>query len=222
MRHVAVVLVSLLGAALAMLLASPPVAAFDPAKAASYADRNWNQCPPGEASGCNVWAGECYRCFSADCTNFVSAAVHEAGYDFHGTIGDNTLHDWYSRGDGVGHVYVSDTWIVADDFYVFLMIDAPGGSLRSQHPGSDTHPLSGGNKGWVYSYDWVMNDPNDPTPIDHAAIQTSRGTDPNSGYYGDLVSQHTTNRHNAFWSLRPYNQYWRTTWIYVVQIDTAN
>ena len=39
-----------------------------------------------------------------------------------------------------------------------------------------------------------------------------------AGYYGNLVDEHTTNRKNAFWTLRPYNVYWQTTTIYFVHI----
>lgn len=54
-------------------------------------------------------------------------------------------------------------------------------------------------------------------------IQVGSGPDPNSGWWGDYVDQHTTDRYHAFWSLKPYNaNYMSTTYIRVVHVSASN
>lgn len=41
--------------------------------------------------------------------------------------------------------------------------------------------------------------------ISHDAIQVGWGTDPSTGWVGNLVDAHATDHYHAIWHLRPYN-----------------
>lgn len=214
-----------LGVILLMASFAPDVGAYSPTTAAAYADSNYNRHPPRGASGCGTDMGECYFDHQNDCANFVSAVLHEAGYDFHGTgAAAATLADvtkWYSRwSDLYGMVVTTQTWSYADNLYRFLMADTPGGSLVAIRDGWSLLLGSGGGTGDVLFYDWDQI--SEQRPKDHTSIIVAYGDDPNTNYYGDLVDQQTTDRYHAFWTLRQHNPQWDTTKIYVVDVSTSN
>lgn len=104
------------------------------------------------------------------------------------------------------------SWSSASHLRQFLIWHVPGGYSQGQASGSSasTWTPSSVVTGDVLFYDWGGGE-----GISHASMQVGWGTDPNSGWYGNYVDQHTTDRRHAFWSLRPYNsQMASTTTVY--------
>jgi hypothetical protein len=59
--------------------------------------------------------------------------------------------------------------------------------------------------------------------ISHAGVMVANGTDPWSGWTGDLVDTHDNDHYHAFWTLEPYNGSDDGTTSYtVVGIATGN
>lgn len=100
---------------------------------------------------------------------------------------------WYMDHHWYGWSW-SNSWTVASYFYNFLRAN------NSNYLGSWKAPTNNSNssitRGDMLAYDWDSNGSKD-----HSGIVTGYGTDPNSGYYGDLQCQHTTNRYWAIWHL---------------------
>ena len=192
-----------------MVVQAPRAHAYSGGNAAAYADRY-------------AVNGNCgnYPCLSDDCTNFVSQAVHAGGFSMKG-IGGSTTDDnnWFIQSCWwcwYGYNW-SHSWTVAGDYYTFLQWDYPGGYNWGTKSGSDAEFYSGLDTGDVLFYDWDSNG-----SLDHSAIQVSVGTDPTSGWYGDLIDEHTSNRYHAFWSLDPYNSRASTTTITLEHISSSN
>jgi hypothetical protein len=184
-----------------------PVAAYNPTAAKTYADTWWHS------------RNSSYKNFDPnDCTNFVSQALHAGGgYPFQGTGGSTTnYNNWFIQ-NILGIWNWSHTWSVAPDLLNFLYYDYPGGYARgyfAPYQGSS----SGGVVGDVVFYDW-----GDDQGVSHDSIQVAYGTDPNSGWVGDLVDAHDSDRYHAIWHLRPYNANLAAlTYITVVHVDAGN
>lgn len=204
------VMVAAVAVALAAGIFTAPTAhAYSGGNAAQYADKY--------ATSCN---SNSYPCFPDDCTNFVSQAVHAGGFSEVG-VGGSTTDDnnWFIQGCwycSYGYNW-SHSWSVAPDYYNFLQWHYPGGYNWGTMPGNSAGFNSGLDVGDVLFYDW-----DNDGGIDHASIQVSYGTDPNSGWYGDLIDEHTTNRYHAFWSLDPYNSRAGTTTITLEHVSSSN
>lgn len=184
------------------------VYAYDGSTAAGYADRY--SLNPNSGS---------YPVFDDDCTNFVSQAVNYGGYSM---VGDGQSptddHNWYMDPCPICGGYTwSNAWSVASWYYGFLGLDYPGGWNWGTASGTSTNSSSGLNVGDVLFFDW-----DNDGGIDHAAILVGNGTDPDSGWSGDLADEHTTNRYHAFWSLCPYNSMANSTVITLEHIDPNN
>jgi hypothetical protein len=184
-----------------------PVAAYNPANAAAYADLWWHS------------RNSAYKNFDPnDCTNFVSQSLHAGGYPFQNDGGSNTHYqNWFIDSLPFGQWNWSHTWSVAPDLLNFLYYDSPGGS-----PIAYKAPLqggtSGGSTGDVIFYDW-----SDSQGVSHDAIQVAYGTDPVSGWVGSLVDAHATDHRHAIWHLRPYNGNLASiTYITVVHVSSSN
>lgn len=156
-----------------------------------------------------------YPLFGSDCTNFVSQALHEGGlvsFDYTGTP------QWWCTKDAFGNYNWTGYWSVAQDFYYWLQNDGHGtdkgnwdynsGTLYPD-PHNDSSNIAIGD---VISYDMDTNGSKN-----HSGIMVGTGTDPDSGWTGDLTDQHTTDRYHAIWHLRPYNAYWSTTLITAIR-----
>ncbi|AVX20014.1 Putative amidase domain-containing protein [Carboxydocella sporoproducens DSM 16521] len=176
---------------------SPHVHAYNSTGAVSYAEK-W-----AKSRNSN------YPSFDNDCTNFVSQAIHDptgAGKPFDES-GSSQYFMWYIYKRWWGWDYTT-TWSVASHFYNYLRENPAGSWINSWNPPQPTTP-SDMKEGDILFYDW-----NNDGSKDHAAIVVGYGTDPTSGYVGNLQDQHTTDRYHAIWHLRPYNSKWTTTVIY--------
>ncbi len=138
-----------------------------------------------------------YKQLSEDCTNFVSQAMHEGG----GYPMQFSSPKWYMERHWWGWSW-SNSWTVVGDL-INLAYARGWGSGYCVAPG-EYNPASYGD---VVTYDWDGNG-----VWDHASMEVVYyGCDPDSGWCGDLIDEHTTNRKHAFWTLQPYNANWQTT-----------
>jgi hypothetical protein len=84
------------------------------------------------------------------------------------------------------------------------------GNFLPNDPGGYSIPLSAGDLifyNWQYTGDQYGNG----FFADHVAfLVASNGIDPNNGWQGPLIDQHTTDRQGAIWSLIPYNSQYAT------------
>lgn len=182
---------------------SSPVFAYDGNGAANWADGHWNS---------NL--GWPWPNFSDDCTNFVSQALALGGnYTMTAVTGSQAdNHNWYMD---AGNSRWTLSWTVAADQESFQALHNPGGYYYGSYSGT-----YGGNDdlypGDELFYEWTSSS------VDHMSIQVAYGTDPNSGWVGNLVDQHTTNRYHAYWTLQPYNAQASTTTIYEYHLDSGN
>lgn len=163
-----------------------------------------------------------YPYLDSDCTNFVSQAVYNGGYPFVNDGGSGTDTWWFhNNGQAKNQEWLYDyspSWVAVQDFYNFMMADSPGGTPEGTASGSSeaaTTPLTM-ISGDLLSYDWGQGE-----GMSHFAMQTGLGVDPNSGWVGNYVDYHTTNRYHAFWSLKPYNAYWSTTTVYFTHVNSS-
>jgi Putative amidase domain len=194
-----------------------PAYAYNGGTAANYADQYWQNYNSN------------YPDFSStldDCTNFVSQSLHQGGFSYIGFEQNPTDdHNWWvnrnpwqilhpPRGWDWAH-----SWSVAPENYNFLMWTYPGGWNWGTTSGTtNSAPPNGLYRGDVLYYDW-----GDGHGRSHAAIQTYiQGTDPTTGWFGDLVDAHTTNHYHAIWTLEPYNAKASTTTITLVHVDANN
>lgn len=166
----------------------------------------------GAVSYANTWASNTqtlrnsnYPSFSSDCTNFVSQCIHDpAGANkAFDTVGSSEYFKWYCY-DRILYWDYTTTWSVASHFYNYLRENPAGSNVGTWgvNPSNDISAVPGD----ILFYDWDNNGSKD-----HAGIMVGNGTDPVSGWVGDLQNQHTTDRKNAIWHLRPYNSKWSTT-----------
>ena len=188
----------------------PPVAAYSPSSAASYAD-TW-------ATNANYCSS--HKCFTDnDCASFVSYSLRDGGGYAQAGVGGSTTddHNWYLRYLVNGGWQYTHSWSVANDLYWFQIYHYPGGGLYGVVDGSTSAWHDGLSVGDLVFYDWDSNG-----VMNHVSIQVAYGTDPNGGWTGDLVDAHSSNRRHAYWALRPYNSQWATTRIYLVDIFSGN
>jgi cell wall-associated NlpC family hydrolase len=208
--------VAALGASLAVaipskLIATPssPAAAYNGQTAANYA---------------NVYAvtpNPNYPFFTGtgvgDCANFVSQALKAGGQPVRYITGTHTkLGNWwdfsYTQTITIYEYYWQSTYsaTAADDLKMFLTSDSDWGTAEATYSyaaDGATPPYDAIGTGDVLFYNWGQG-----MGISHAAIQV--GT---SGL-GSYVDEHTSNRKQVFWTLKPYNPFWATTTVYEVHI----
>ncbi|MDT7805889.1 MAG: hypothetical protein QOI78_9322 [Actinomycetota bacterium] len=198
---------ALAAAALILVATAGQAAAYDGNAAANYAD---------------IWAkarNSDYPAFDADCTNFVSQAVSHGGFSMVNYLqSPNSVYSWWIERAVGSQFSWSLTWSVANSYYNFLLAYSPGGVREGTAPGTATNYYTPDSviTGDVLFYDWGQGE-----GISHAAIQTGIGTD-FSGFYGNYVDYHTTDRYHAFWSLVMYNSLASTTTVYFVHIFPNN
>ena len=153
-----------------------------------------------------------------DCTNFVSQALYAGGYDMVDGAEDSP-YAWWIRKNWYFRYDYTLSWSVAKELRKFLLNDTPGATAEGSAPGSSTNYWTPTNvtSGDVLFYNWGQGE-----GISHTAMQTGYGDDPNSNLSGNYVNQHSNDRRHAFWSLKPYNSYWRDTTISFVHILNTN
>ncbi len=203
---------TILAAALSLTLVvvAPSTAlAYDGNVAATYARDHALACIAG------------VPCLANDCTNYVSYSLKAGGYDVDIGNGVNEdLRNWFSTKNGLGGWEQSFTWAYARHLYEYLIAhDEPGGGLYGWANGTSSYSYTGLTKGRLVFYDWTNNG-----SIDHVSMLTAVGKDLkwHATQIGDLVSTHTTNRLNVWWTLNPYNSNRNFTRIRLVSIDAAN
>ena len=101
------------------VLSASPALAYNGGTASSYADTYWNNYNTSK-----------YATMNADCTNFVSQALHASGFSFVNAGQNNSDdHNWWCRW-GWGGQWAdswSNSWVLVTDQYNFLMWHCPGG-----------------------------------------------------------------------------------------------
>lgn len=179
--------------------------------AAAYADNN--------ALGFN----QNYRIQSNDCANFVSQALSNGGMPL--TYQQFGPHYWWYTNNFGGAPYQpawTDSWVNTNALAAYLLWDNPGGIYEAHWgPTYDFQSYTPNSivTGDVIFYNWYDSSSN----TDHVSMQVGIGVDPDSGFYGNLVDEHTNNRRHAFWSLYPYNAAnASTTWYQLWHISAAN
>jgi Putative amidase domain len=185
--------------------------AYSGASAASYAEK-WVSPYNG-----------LYNAFGNDCTNFVTQAMVNGGFPVTRGYYTNSNLFFNDTLSNFQNLYVSDgrsesvTATVAQNLYNYLMTYGKGsfvGQYNALNNGSAPSYLpSGMVNGDILLYDWTSSG-----TFNHASMQVTTGTDPNSGFIGTLVDQHTSDRKHAFWSLKPYNSNWQYTNIAFIHI----
>ena len=139
-----------------------------------------------------------YKQFDSDCQNFVSQALHEGGEY---PMQDNDPK-WYMHKHWWGWTW-SHSWTVVDDFRNMLY-DRGWGEWWGYQAYQST------NNAWygdAIGYKW-----DGQGSWDHISMEAVYyGTDPDSGWIGDLVNAHNSSRWHAIWHLAPYNADWQTT-----------
>jgi hypothetical protein len=133
------------------------------------------------------------------------------GHKFYGTPSPAVINDnfqWWAYGDGSGRTY---SWSVADNLGSFLSAHDAGvsGQYSQGHGTQGAYAPSGVTAGDPVEYIW--NYLASPVIYNHASIIVGTGTDPNKGWTGTLVDQHSTDRRHAIWHLIPYNSQWAST-----------
>jgi hypothetical protein len=172
-----------------------------------------------------------------DCTNFVSQALQAGGHSFTFALSDpqspqpqvlDLSKSWWAwRDNGRYGSGRTKSWSVTNDLYSFVHLSDPywpyegvqdmgtqGMTPLVFMPLDDHDP----NTSWEYRaapvgtiifYKWQYQ--GDAYVPDHASIIVDYGTDPEKGWSGALIDQHTNNRYHAIWNLIPYNSQWATT-----------
>jgi hypothetical protein len=211
---------ALLAVSVAMMgsaMIAPTASAYNGAAAAAWADAHalthtcWS---PGNPNA--------LPCDTNDCTNFVSLALHYGGGypEFLGTGIVTDDHLWFLTKNGLNLWVQSNSWAYVTDQYQFQMLHSPGGVTRGTASGLAGYSFSGLSAGDLLFYDFEGNG-----SLDHVAIQTTPGTDPNwnsGNQYGDLADEHTSDRRRVWWTLNPYNPYRNYTVITLVHIQATN
>jgi len=159
-----------------------------------------------------------YPVFSEDCTNFVSQALFSGGYSMVGNYPGNSNVDnnyWYFN-----HYYNvwSHSWSVASDQINFQILHSPGGTYGNSYNGNIGNNMTNDAlSGDILAYNWGTG-----SGWSHLGLEVSTGTDPNSGWVGDMVDTHTSNHYHAYWTLQPYNSQYYSTQIQTIHISSSN
>ena len=161
--------------------------------------------------------------YSDDCTNFASQVLLAGGmpmyvnYNTHTGAPETTTNDSYWFYQSGAYSY---SWQVSWDLWNYLLTYSGRGSHVGTYNGNignnQYNTLSGGD---LIGYNWGdstgKQHPGQPT---HWSVEAGYGTDPSSGWTGDYVDEHTSNRYHAYWTLQPYNSYASSTQVYTVSI----
>lgn len=199
-------LLSLVAGLFAASLGSSSVFAYDGTKAKNYADTY--------ATSRNVY----YPYFSEnDCTNFISQSLRAGGYSNVGSrLNDPTDYHYWYYDDYTGQW--SNSWSVAHSFVMFQIVHTPGGYWGNSYGGvQGNNAYNDAYVGDVIAYDWESDG-----TWDHLGLEVGTGTDPDSGWTGDLVDTHSSGRYHAYWTLEMWNQWKYTTTIRTLHINSSN
>lgn len=169
-----------------VLLPTVSVSAYNRSAVVTYADTYWKN------------YNGLYNSYTNDCQNFVSQSEYAGNYSFDGWPNGSRTNDanwWFDTYYRIG----TQTWQLVQHYRSFLIIDVPGGYLWSSLYGSQYGTSSG-----LQTADVIMYDFNDGQGLSHSTVQVRTGgsyVDPNSGWWGDEVDSHSTDRQSAYWAL---------------------
>ncbi len=119
---------------------------------------------------------------NADCTNFTSQCLDQAGWEYRGSINDRNINNWYSRKHWWGFQY-TDTWNNAQNFYRHV---------KSTNRAYFTANYNGLRVGDVVQVDMQVYSGSGAV-LDHSVIISLITS---WHYTGKYYSSHTKNRHN--------------------------
>lgn len=199
----------------ASFVSAPPTRAYNPSGAASWADAHvWSECANSYIGPMSSFG----YCYGADCTAFVSKALHYGGGFAY--VGDRYSpptddHYWWNAYI-LSSWYNSNSWSVAPDLKQFLTLHYPGGYYYGTRYGNDVSPYDDVSTGDLLFFDWGTGQ-----GWSHVRIDVATGTS-YDGHYGDLADQHTVARYHSFWSGYYENANRATTVIYEMHISPSN
>jgi hypothetical protein len=211
----------LFGLAVIFMVALTPAQsaiAYNGQGASDYAEYWWNK------------RNSNYPSYSQDCTNFVSQALHSGGGFSYVNKGADFQddHNWWGFWDNVLGFKMSNSFIRVQDLYNFLIWHNPGG-----YPEGTAHTFE--EQVWTYTpdaviggdvlfYDFGSGLAEGHTTLQVTTIGWEEAMPDRQGppMYGNLIDEHTTDRHHIFWSLFTYNSRWASTTIYFMHISASN
>jgi hypothetical protein len=194
--------------AITLMLFSTNAIAYDRTAAKTYADKY------------ALSYNSAYTKFTDDCTNYVSQALHAGGiaqkvyYVSGAPFSTSDDHYWFWNTSTKAHSY---SWTVAKDLWTYLLSYSSHGDIAGTYDGdignNKYNPLLSGD---LVAYNWGEHDLG---KANHWAMEITYGTDPDSGWTGDLVDAHSTNHKHAYWTLQPYNAKAYKTIVWAVSIN---
>ncbi|MGD0876195.1 MAG: amidase domain-containing protein [Acidimicrobiales bacterium] len=194
-KPIALLVIVALAIAVIMVRPGSASASFSSSASASYQTTWWNGDNPE------------FVAFDDDCANYVSQTLFAGG--------ENETSAWYNH---IGDMEVTPDWDNAQDLFYYVWEDSGWGNysdiLFAYWWGGTAPATNGTVNGDPYFYNWSAETNGEGYGgIDHSTVQHSIGTD-GGGYYGDLISSHTNDRANLFWTEKdasnPANSYWET------------
>ncbi|OPY59188.1 MAG: putative amidase domain protein [Pelotomaculum sp. PtaU1.Bin035] len=155
---------------------------------------------------------------SGDCTNFTSQCLYAGGESMVTGTQDSYYVWWYNNfsTSWTWDDVCAYNWSLASRSYDWQTQNSSPtrGQLKGTYPGTTSVPYpSGVSAGDLFYYDWYGYG-----EIDHSSIYVCNGTDPDSGYSGALIDQHSNNIAHEIWSLSYRNTDRNTTTIYCVHM----
>lgn len=145
---------------------------------------------------------------------FTSAELAEVKI---GSLPATDDRQWFETFDSTGWHW-SYSFTVAEDLYQFITGTGRGYYVGTENGDSLSQTLPAAmSYGDPLFYRWQFSH----TAEDHVGVLAAYGYDPQSGWYGWLQDQHTTNRRHAFWSLAPYNQLYASTEVDLVHVNAS-
>lgn len=188
-------LIIAVAAVVVFLVAGQQAVAWNKTTAIQYAERHVYSPNPA------------WPTFPADCTNFVSQALHAGGIRMDTTVTDR--RNWFMTRNIHGTWIWGFPWTVAHDFHEYFRTNARTAPHRyfvgsyDHNPNTIRETPSNSNaalgNGDIISFDW-----NGDQRIDHVGIVTRQNTTDryNPAFVGDLVTYRSTDTRNIIWHLR--------------------
>jgi hypothetical protein len=166
-----------------------------------------------------------YPAFSDDCTDFVSQALRAGGVPLvFDDLAYNEPNIWFVL-NTTDSQYItfniadgresSTTATVAPQLRTYLDTygyGIPDGSFSySSGHAAPSEPSPYIVPGDVFFYNWTGTA---ASGISHSSFDAIESGTDSYGYIGSLADEHTTNRSDVFWTLKPVNSNWQTTTIW--------
>jgi hypothetical protein len=190
-------------ALLILLAIAGPAGAWDRDAAVSHAEAHWNDTTDTQPGGYNdgTWGG------GVDCTNYASNSLFAGGVHMDSVGGSG----WWRRHLYNGHTYYWDwslKWVGADAFRTYFAGKSGCSDVGAYSWGLADFPNPPNQspmiRGDFVSVNWDKTRDNE---TDHIEFAVGYGTSlpqggPYGTYTGDLIDQHSAERHKAIWHMR--------------------